>query len=818
MTRDSLSTYGVTSGSQPDHARPVWPDGVVHHGLRLLLLVGMAGAITALFLPMGRSTLGQYDLGDVLSEPVIAEVTFSILKSPEVLSLERTAAGLGIPPTFNYRPAVGDSMAAQLEMFFERLDTVSLDGAEMLRAHLVDESVFATPQQAILLTDEPTRRLLEEIAVAGVRRYAEIGVIDPTDEVRLNVDSVRIQDPGDGDRRTIPSGDVLTGVDLSARIVGDLLSELDTTSDELRELLRLIVTSHTAYSLVFDPEVTGTQREAVRQAVPMSIGEVFEQEAVVQANVRLTEADLLSLRAYETELRTQNRLEEPGLQFGLLLGQFLLNLSLLAVFGALVFFLRPMIYGSLRWMVLQAALVVVYFIAARVFAINEWPPDALPVAFVVLAFSVLWDSRLALVIGLVLAGLTVAQPPFGNTNILFPLMIGGAAAAMCVRVVRRRAQTLVFVAIIAGAYAVTLLAITLLQERSLMEFLWSMAWAGPMAAASAILAMGLVPVFEWFTGITTDQTLLEWADPNAALLRRLSLEAPGTYAHTINVANLAELAANGIGAHGLLCRVGLYYHDVGKMLKPHYFVENQHEGRNPHDKLKPDASAAILIEHVVEGLRLGKEAKLPEAIQRFISEHHGTQLTFFYHRAKEELGEDNVDEADYRYPGPKPQSKETAIAMMADSIESATRVLQEPTPERVRDLVDGIIEGKLQDGQLDESPLTMREITVLKDTFVKVLSGIYHHRIDYPTTKHLTDAPDETSESPSGSEGGQVAAGVDGSAGSAASDVKAGASGDAESGGRVETSGKAETNSKAETGEKTEASQQMEFGDVERGS
>ena len=175
-------------------------------------------------------------------------------------------------------------------------------------------------------------------------------------------------------------------------------------------------------------------------------------------------------------------------------------------------------------------------------------------------------------------------------------------------------------------------------------------------------------------------------------------------------------------------------------------MENQAEGRNPHDKLKPDTSSAILVEHVVEGLRLGKEAGLPAVIQRFISEHHGTQLiAFFFSRAKEEFGESNVDEAEYRYPGPKPQSRETAVAMMADSIESATRVLQEPTPERVRDLVEGIIEGKQQDGQLDEAPLTMREITVLKDTFVKVLSGIYHHRIDYPTTKHLTDAPDDDS-------------------------------------------------------------------------
>jgi putative nucleotidyltransferase with HDIG domain len=337
-----------------------------------------------------------------------------------------------------------------------------------------------------------------------------------------------------------------------------------------------------------------------------------------------------------------------------------------------------------------------------------------------------------------------------------------------------------------------------------------MAWAGSNAALSAVIAMGFVPVFEWFTGITTDQTLLEWADPNAPLLRRLSLEAPGTYAHTINVANLAELAANAIGAHGLLCRVGLYYHDVGKVLKPHYFVENQAEGRNPHDKLKPDTSSAILVEHVVEGLRLGKEAKLPEVIQRFISEHHGTQLiSFFYDRAREELGEDNVDEADYRYPGPKPQSKETAVAMMADSIESATRVLQEPTPERVRDLVEGIIENKRQDGQLDEAPLTMREITALKDTFVKVLSGIYHHRIDYPATKHLTDAPDNGSGNGSDD---------DGSGGPSKDGPKEAAGSGGEQSPGADDGPQDLRGSGDEGAGAAEVSEQIEFGDVDRRS
>ena len=798
MTRDSLSTYGVASEVQPDHVRPPWPDGVVYHGSRLLLVVALAGTITALFLPMGGSPLVQYEVGDVLPEPVLAEVDFTIPKPTTDLQRERAEAAAGVPRTFNYRPEVGDTMVVQLGRFFAGLDSVALEGdPEILRAHLTDASIVASPQQAVLLMDEATRQLLSYTSVSGVRRYAGIGVVDATRESELTAESILIQDPGENDRRSMPSGDVLTGGDLTARIVSDL----GTASPDLSELLRLIVIRHTVYSLEFDPGVTAADQEAARQAVPVSIGNVVQQEAIIRANEPITEADLERLRAHQAEMSRLDRLEEPGLQLGLLLGAFLLNLSLVSVFGALVFFLRPMIYGSLRWLVLQAALVVIYFVVARVIAYNGWPPEALPVAFVVLAISVLWDSRLALVMGLVLAGLTVAQPPFANPNVLFPVMIGGAAAAMCVRVVRRRAQTLVFVAIIAGAYAVTLLAMSLLEERSLMEFAGSMAWAGPFAAASAILAMGLVPVFEWFTGITTDQTLLEWADPNAPLLRRLSLEAPGTYAHTINVANLAELAANGIGAHGLLCRVGLYYHDVGKALKPHYFVENQHEGRNPHDKLKPNTSAAILIEHVVEGLRLGKEAKLPKAIQGFISEHHGTQLiAYFYHRAQQDLGEENVDETDYRYPGPKPQSKETAIAMMADSIESATRVLQEPTPERVRDLVEGIIESKRQDGQLDEAPLTLREITALKDTFVKVLSGIYHHRIDYPTTRHLTDAPDEASEEESGSESERVTVGDDPSVGPAASDGEGGTRGEAGGSGEAGTS------------------EQMELDDVERRS
>jgi putative nucleotidyltransferase with HDIG domain len=218
------------------------------------------------------------------------------------------------------------------------------------------------------------------------------------------------------------------------------------------------------------------------------------------------------------------------------------------------------------------------------------------------------------------------------------------------------------------------------------------------------------------------------------------MEAPGTYAHTINVANLSEAAANAIGANGLLCRVGVYYHDVGKMVRPQFFIENQPSGRNPHDRLKPATSAAVVREHVLEGIRLAEEARLPDVLIDFIPEHHGTQLiSYFLERARKDAGEgETIDVEEYRYPGPRPQSRETAIVMLADSVESATRVLQETTPERIRELIDTIVEDKIRHGQLEEAPLTLREIAGIKAQFRKVLAGAYHHRIDHPTTRHLT--------------------------------------------------------------------------------
>jgi putative nucleotidyltransferase with HDIG domain len=273
----------------------------------------------------------------------------------------------------------------------------------------------------------------------------------------------------------------------------------------------------------------------------------------------------------------------------------------------------------------------------------------------------------------------------------------------------------------------------MLRSRALDQVGISIGWGIASAIVASLLAIGFLPVLESFTGVTTDQTLLELSDLNRTLLKRLSLEAPGTYAHTVNVANLAEAASHAIGANGLLTRVGAYYHDIGKLVKPQYFIENQPRGRNPHDKLKPAMSSSIIRNHVLEGLKLAEAAKLPEVVRRFIPEHHGTQqISFFYNRAREADPDGQLNPGDFSYSGPKPQMKESAILMLSDAVESAARALPDPTPARIRELVERLVTQKITEGQLDQSPLTLREIDIIKDSLASVLTGMYHHRIDYP--------------------------------------------------------------------------------------
>jgi cyclic-di-AMP phosphodiesterase PgpH len=255
---------------------------------------------------------------------------------------------------------------------------------------------------------------------------------------------------------------------------------------------------------------------------------------------------------------------------------------------------------------------------------------------------------------------------------------------------------------------------------------------------SAMLTLGLVPLMEVF-GFLTDYKLFELANLNHPLLRRLMLQAPGTYHHSVIVGSLSEAACEAVGANALLARVACYFHDIGKGVKPQYFVENQRDGQNRHDRLSPEQSAQVIINHVREGGVLARQHKLPQPIYDNIFMHHGTGLIpYFHNRAREQAEGGPVDESLFRYPGPKPNTREAGIIMLADKVEAACRTIKEPSEERMRAMIQAIVNQVMGDGQLEECPITVRELYQIANAFVAVLLGIYHHRIEYPATKAIS--------------------------------------------------------------------------------
>jgi putative nucleotidyltransferase with HDIG domain len=270
------------------------------------------------------------------------------------------------------------------------------------------------------------------------------------------------------------------------------------------------------------------------------------------------------------------------------------------------------------------------------------------------------------------------------------------------------------------------------------------AWGAVAGLASVFLVTVLLPVLESAFAVTTDITLLELADLNRPILRRLMLEAPGTYHHSLVVGSLCEAGAAAIGGNPLLARVSAYYHDIGKVEKAEYYVENQAGARSPHEKIKPTMSCLIIESHIREGVEIARKEKLPRAIVSAILEHHGTTLmSFFYNKAKQK--DPDVDEREFRYPGPKPRAKETAVLMLADAVEAAARSLTEPTPSRIRGVVTRILDARVKDGQLDESPVTFEDLAEIRERFIPILTALFHARVHYPggATEERPRAADE---------------------------------------------------------------------------
>ncbi|MEO8201173.1 MAG: HDIG domain-containing metalloprotein [Gemmatimonadota bacterium] len=491
--------------------------------------------------------------------------------------------------------------------------------------------------------------------------------------------------------------------------------------------------------LVFWEKVTQyiepTNRRGNRQSIPIVVVDSLRHviragDHIVSPGETVTRDQSLNLSALANSIESQP--DNSG-KIRAIIGPILFNGMVLGTFWLLLLFYRWESYSNLREMVffgILFSLVIVF--AALVSRLLPGRPELIPVPFVAIMVTLIYNGRLGLYAATMMAILLGSQWALRDADVLFITLVAGVAAAVGTRAARRRKELYLTIGATVFAYALVAVTLGLLHGMALPNIGWSAVRGAVTALGSASVSMLLLPVAESATRVTTDITLLELSDQARPLLRYLAQNAPGTYAHSIAMANLCEAACNAIGANGLLARVGCYYHDIGKAKHPEYFVENQKPGHNPHDQLDPRESAAIVRNHVVEGMAMLREAGLPERIVAFIPEHHGTQyIEYFLDRARKD-GDHGVDPEDFRYPGPRPRSAETAIVMLADSTEAALRLLGDPTADRVRSAVDFLIQEKLDSGQLKDSPLTLSELDRVREEFIRVMSGMRHSRVEYP--------------------------------------------------------------------------------------
>ncbi len=488
-----------------------------------------------------------------------------------------------------------------------------------------------------------------------------------------------------------------------------------------------------------DEGKTQVARDAARQTVePVRITLEKGQNIVRQGEV-VSELDVEALQALG--------LQQAETSWNSLLSALFFVLLLVLILYLYIARRNADIWNDGRLAVLLWVLIVSYTLAAKL-AIpgNVVLPYLIPTAIVSMLVASLVGPDLALVVTMILT-LLVGYISGGSLELIVYAFSGAALAALMVWRVDRL-NTFVWTGVtVSLANLAVVMTFGLINQNSDVTTLLSLAGASLASGAiAASLTLAGFFVFGNLLQVTTFLQLMDLSRPTQPLLQRLLMKAPGTYHHTILVGNLTERAAQAIGADPLLARVGAYYHDIGKILQPYYFTENQTDGVNIHNRLDPKTSAQIITSHVTEGIKLAEKYGLPKAIIDFIPQHHGTRLaTYFYHEACKELGEENVDKADYRYPGPKPQTRETAILMLADSVQAISQGKPPSSIEQTDQIVRGVINERLAEGQLDECNLTLRDLNRIRHSFVDVLQSMFHERIKYP----VSDSPSLLPEPPS---------------------------------------------------------------------
>lgn len=575
----------------------------------------------------------------------------------------------------------------------------------------------------------------------GSQQFINVYTDDPNVARRVEVDRILI--PGLGDQ-------------FNQKIKSEIEKESDvvTAPDVVAPRLAAWLKKQLPVSLTWDKEETSRARDRAVNAVkpidksykrgdPLEkqfpsdaeLSEIRDGPGVIKSGQPLDSLDIELLRAEHQAFVKSMTWFQTIVHSGAIFGMYTAAFCLLS--GYLIYRDQQLITDLRHFSTLLGLFAVTVCLAWWVSLVDQWRAELIPIVMCAMIVSIAYHREIALLISALVALVFTMSHGYGLNE--FVILMGTAAAAslLCGRI--RSRTRLVYVGLLSAlvAFPTTIGVSTLVGQPFGTELMLDATWFAGCAVLAGLLMTALLPFLEQWFEIQTDISLLELCDANHPLLKQLVQRAPGTYNHSINVASIAESAADSIGANGLLCRVGGYFHDIGKMRKPEYFVENQSGMENKHDDLVPTMSTLVIIAHVKDGAEMARDHHLPQQIIDIIEQHHGTTLVeYFYNRAtrQSETDEDaaDIEEADFRYPGPKPQTPETAVMMLSDAVESATRTLREPTPSRIEHLVEGILKKRLHEGQFDECSLTLKQLHTIQESMIKSLNAMYHARVKYP--------------------------------------------------------------------------------------
>ena len=586
-------------------------------------------------------------------------------------------------------------------------------------------------------------QLIDPLITVGVLDVAELS--RPRQQIRLD-DEVSFLDDTEKKQPKLHAAD--TVLDETLKVTGSVGSrwKLFRPLLSVQPILERWLKNRVIPSLEFDPVATNQRITLANLSTPPVMDTYKRGTLLVAPGSNITEEYLDVLHAQYDEIERQIRLPERIIR---LITVLLLLIVLSGLIGCYLVRNEHRLASNVGRLSVYLIAVCTSIVLSRLLSFDHWRAEVVPLLCTVMILAIAYNQVLAALTGFTMT-LVLTLAIGGGLGHFVVLMSAIAASIVPLNQVSNR-MTLVKVGLVAAVpYLLVSLGTGIIESQQLGHlfadpdhrfFLNGLRGAG-WCFLCGFLVSGSLPFIENLFGVVTDISLLELSDVSHPLLQELIQKAPGTYSHSNGVAAIAETAADAIGANGLLCRVGAYYHDIGKMTKPHYFVENMTAGQTSrHESLNPAMSALIIIGHVKDGVELGHQHNLPEPLIDFIEQHHGTTLVeYFFHAANKQAESQpdhrfDVQESAFRYPGPKPQTREAAVLMVADAVEGASRTLAEPTPKRLETLVHEIAMKRLLDGQFDESTLTLSELAVIEDSLTKSLIGIHHGRIKYPEQK-----------------------------------------------------------------------------------